>query len=242
MSGGRLSLRMLVVALPDLDLWRQAAAAASVPIQFAAYETAADAVPFIQHGVDICIVDSALAQADVASVINAARAVRPAPLIFVVAARGKAAFDGVDGTLARPRSAEEARKLTEICVRTKIPTRVLIVDDSKTMRSIVRKILSASRFAIDVHEASEGIAALSQLRHGKFGLVFLDYSMPGLDGFETLLKIRSEIPDVEVVIMTSAISDALADRARAAGALAYLKKPFYPSDIDAVLERYYGLR
>ena len=43
-------------------------------------------------------------------------------------------------------------------------TRVLIVDDSSTMRSIVRKILAASRFAFDVHEAAEGIAAIEKLR------------------------------------------------------------------------------
>ena len=74
----------------------------------------------------------------------------------------------------------------------KIPTRVLIVDDSKTIRSIVRKILLASRFALDVQEAEEGIAALNQLRAGNFGMVFLDYNMPGLNGVETLSEIKRE--------------------------------------------------
>ena len=109
------------------------------------------------------------------------------------------------------------------------------------MRSIVRKILSASRFALDVHEAAEGIAALNQLRSGNFGLVFLDYNMPGFNGLETLSEIKRESPNVAVVMMTSTVDNAIADRAHAAGALAFLKKPFYPADIDAVLERYYGL-
>jgi CheY-like chemotaxis protein len=122
-----------------------------------------------------------------------------------------------------------------------LPTRVLIVDDSGTMRSIVRKILSASRFALDIHEAAEGIAALNQLRVGNFGMVFLDYNMPGLNGFETLAEIKRETPKVAVVMMTSTLDNAIADRAHAAGALAFLKKPFYPADIDRVLERYYGL-
>ncbi len=103
------------------------------------------------------------------------------------------------------------------------------------MRSIVRKILSASRFALEVQEAEEGIAALGLLRTGNFGIVFLDYNMPGLNGFETLSEIKREIPGVAVVMMTSTLDNAIADRAHASGALAFLKKPFYPKDIDAVL-------
>ena len=126
-------------------------------------------------------------------------------------------------------------------MRAKFPTRVLIVDDSGTMRSIVRKILSASRFALDMQEAAEGFGALEQLRSGKFGLVFLDYNMPGFNGLETLSEIKRESPTVAGVMMTSTLDNAIADRAHAAGALAFLKKPFYPADIDRLLERYYGL-
>ena len=109
------------------------------------------------------------------------------------------------------------------------------------MRSIVRKILSASRFALDINEAEEGIAALNQLRSGNFDMVFLDYNMPGLNGFETLSEIKRENPKVAVVMMTAKTDDAIASRARAGGALAFLKKPFYPTDIDAVLLRFYGM-
>ena len=42
-------------------------------------------------------------------------------------------------------------------------------------------------------------------------------------------------------MMTSTVDASIAERARVAGALAFLKKPFYPADIDAVLERHYGL-
>jgi CheY-like chemotaxis protein len=143
--------------------------------------------------------------------------------------------------LVQPTNVNEASKLAEMCIRAKIPTRVLIVDDSSTMRSIVRKTMSASRFALDVQEAPEGLAALSQLRTGNFGLVFLDYNMPGFTGFETLSEIKREVPNVAVVMMTSTVDNTIASRAHAAGALAFLKKPFFPADIDAVLERYFGL-
>jgi CheY-like chemotaxis protein len=187
------------------------------------------------------VVDGDLSAADQTAVIAAARARQPAPLVFMAAPPGSVRHDRVDGMLVKPSSADDARALVEICVRAKIPSRVLIVDDSATMRSIVRKILSASRFALDIHEAAEGIAALNQLRGGNFGMVFLDYNMPGLNGFETLAEIKRECPTVAVVMMTSTLDNAIADRAHAAGALAFLKKPFYPADIDKVLERYYSL-
>lgn len=243
MSGDLVSLRMLMIAAaqPDAELWRQGAARASVPVEFMAQDPASATGTLARGDIEICVLDARLPDAYKAGVVQAARAMKPKPLIFVSAPPGTPRLDGADGLLAKPSNIDEARKLAEICIRAKIPTRVLIVDDSSTMRSIVRKILSASRFALDMQEASEGIAALQQLRTGNFGMVFLDYNMPGLNGFETLSEIRRESPNVAVVMMTSTVDNAIADRAHAAGALAFLKKPFFPADIDAVLERYFGL-
>ncbi len=244
MSGDLVSLRMLVVAdLPSQrDLWQQAAALASVPIDYRADDAAGAVATLKKGGIDICVVDAALADADRRTVTDAARAARPAPLVFAAVARGTSRPDNVDAALVRPAKLEDAQKLVEICVRAKVPTRVLVVDDSSTMRGIVRKILTASRFALDIHEASEGLAALEQLGSGRFELVFLDYNMPGFNGFETLSEIKRIAPQTSVVMMTSTVTNGVADRARAAGALAFLKKPFYPADIDAMFERYFGLR
>jgi hypothetical protein len=113
-------------------------------------------------GVDICVLNAELADADKASVIKAARAKKPVPLIFVSAPRGSARPDNTDGVLPAPANGGDARKLVEICIRAKMPTRVLIVDDSDTLRGIVRKILAASRFELDIHEAADSTAALDQ--------------------------------------------------------------------------------
>jgi DNA-binding NarL/FixJ family response regulator len=243
MSEDLVSIRMMCVAVTpaDHDLWRQGAGRASVPRGFDAPEPSAAPARLARGNVDICIVDVQVPEVQRIKVIKAARAVQPTPFVVASAPRGAALVEGVDGMVPRPSSPAEARRAVELCVRVKIPTRVLIVDDSGTMRSIVRKILSASRFALDIHEASEGINAVNQLRGGNFGLVFLDYNMPGLNGFETLSEIKRESPDVAVVMMTSTLDNAIADRAHAAGAHAFLKKPFYPADIDTVLVRYFGM-
>jgi CheY-like chemotaxis protein len=243
MSGDLVSLRMLLVAAApsQRDLWQKASVMASVPVEFAS-ESAADSISALQNGgVDICVLDSALSDGDKAAVTQVARMARPAPLLIASVARGGKRPDDVDAMLVRPANVEDAHKLVEICVRAKIPTRVLIVDDSRTTRSLVRKILSASRFALDVHEAPEGTAALEQLRNGRYDMVFLDYNMPGLNGVETLSEIKRLTPNVSVVMMTSTVNEDVIERAQASGALAFLKKPFYPADIDTVLERHFGL-
>ena len=66
--------------------------------------------------------------------------------------------------------------------------------------------------------------------------------MPGLNGVETLSEIKRQCPDLHVVIMTSTADDVIAESARRAGAAAFLKKPFYPADIDAILHRIFGLQ
>ncbi len=243
MSGDLVSLRVLVAtAVPSQqELWQKGAAMASVPIDFAAADAAASTAMLGRSGVDICIVDHELPDRERAAVIAAARAAQPVPLVFLSMLRGGQRSGAVDGVLGKPENAADAKKLVELSARAKIPTRVLIVDDSNTMRSIVRKILTASHFAFDIHEAAEGIGALEQLGSGKFGLVFLDYNMPGFNGIETLSEIKRIAPQVSVVMMTSTLDASITERARVAGALAFLKKPFYPADIDTVLERHYGL-
>jgi DNA-binding NtrC family response regulator len=64
--------------------------------------------------------------------------------------------------------------------------------------------------------------------------------MPGVDGFDTLAQIRRIAPAMPVVMMTATEDEAMAGRAQASGAAAFIKKPFYPADIDAVIIRIYG--
>jgi CheY-like chemotaxis protein len=116
-----------------------------------------------------------------------------------------------------------------------------VVDDSATIRGIVRKILSASKFPLQIFESDEGIKALQQLRTESFDIIFLDYNMPGFNGFETLAELKREHPKLAVVMMTSTDNEIFTDRARQAGAGAFLKKPFFSADIDVVLYRFYQL-
>jgi DNA-binding NtrC family response regulator len=246
MSGDLVSLRMMVVSATaaERELWCNGASMASTPIEITEANDAASASALLSRGgVDLTILDYTLSGAE--TVIAAARSA-PKTSMVVIAAHPYVLAEasrtiGVEGAVPKPANADAACDLVERCIKLNFPIRVLIVDDSGTMRSIVRKILSGCRYKLEISEAAEGNSALQQISDGNFGLVFLDYNMPGLNGLETLSEIKRENPRLTVVIMTSAADEGMASRARSAGAV-FLKKPFFPADIDAVLDRYCGLR
>ncbi len=235
-----LSLRMVVVANSqrERDLLREGALMASMPIELAEHN-GATGPGAIALGADVVLIDGSLADNDKAAAVKAAQGLKPAPVVLCV---GGSRVDGTTGLVKKPTDPEGARVLADQCVRLCAPVRALVIDDSPTMRNIVKKILSGSRFKFMAEEAQEGIAGIAQLRTGKFDIAFLDYNMPGLNGLETLSEIRREMPKVAVVMITSTLDPAVADRARMAGALAFLKKPFYPADIDMIAERFFGLK
>jgi CheY-like chemotaxis protein len=241
MSGDLLTLRMMVVSEDHAiqRQWRQGAGLASIPIEFSS-ENAEAAIALLKSGgVDIVVIDAELSVEGPGELIKAARHTEPPPLLAMSAPPQVAQVDGGDLTLPQPTNADEARALVERCISLRLPKRVLVVDDSSTTRSIVRKIISGSRFALDVSEAEAGQDALDKVADG-FDLVLLDCNMPGIDGFDTLAQIRQTAPRTAVVMMTATDDDAMADRAKASGAAAFIKKPFYPADIDAIIVRIYG--
>jgi CheY-like chemotaxis protein len=250
MAGELVSLRILLAAnsAPDRELMRQAAALASVPVDILEAGTLAAARQLLAtREIDIAFFWSAMPADERPAFVSAARSAKPQPfVILVVAGVGEAA--GIpaeargDGVVLQPADAQGAKALMERCIRVRLPKRILVVDDSQTMRGIVRKILGASRFRLEVTDAQEGIEALNQIATGAFDMVFLDYNMPGLNGVETLSEIKRQYPKLGVVLMTSTADEVIAERARKAGASAFLKKPFYPADIDAILHRVLGLR
>jgi CheY-like chemotaxis protein len=246
MSDDLVSVGMLLAAQAsaERDVWHQAVGLAAVPIDLAVVRTAREARPALEQGsIDLVLLDAKFPEPDRAAICRAARAAPTRPVIVVSAAADDAAFGiDADGVVTRPSTMAEAGYLIDRILRARLPSKVLIVDDSSTMRSIVRKILQATKFPLETAEAAEGAAALDRLRNGRFDIIILDYNMPGLNGIETLAEIRREHPRLEVVMISSTQDEAVASRVLAGGAAAFLKKPFFPADIDAVLHAYCGMR
>jgi CheY-like chemotaxis protein len=241
-----LSLRALVVSPEEgvRDLFWRASSFVSMPFEIVAAADAAEAVDACGRSTrapDIAYLDGALGPEELKRVILALRAAsKPAFTIQLAPGAAAQSFE-TDALAGRPTRPEQAQWLLERSTKVWLSSRVLVVDDSPTMRSIVRKTLAATRFPLDVSEADEGFLALRLVREKDFDIVFLDYNMPEFNGLETLSEFKREERRVTVVMMTSSPSEELAERARGLGA-AFLKKPFFPADIEAVLSGFYGLR
>jgi CheY-like chemotaxis protein len=243
MTDELLSLRavLLSAAQNDHEMFRQAAATARVPVEIAECKSVTAACQAVVAGADLVFIDGAIANVATTQVVAVARAQGKPPFLVLLAAPDLAVEPlPTDAVAAKPVRIEEVRRLVERSMRVRIPSRVLVVDDSSTMRSIVRKILGATRFPFVVSEAAEGAAALKHAAEREFDIVFLDYNMPGFNGLETLAEFKRAKRRMTVVVMSSAPDASLAERVRLQRA-AFLKKPFFPADIEAVLTRHYGL-
>ncbi|MGE3176755.1 MAG: response regulator, partial [Vicinamibacterales bacterium] len=123
--------------------------------------------------------------------------------------------------------------------------RVLIVDDNATNRDILARTLE--RWGMTVTRAESGGAALACVEAARrdaapFAAVLLDAQMPGLDGFETMERLREARTDAPpaVLMLTSSDQRGEAERARAAGASHYLVKPVRRSALEVALKSAVG--
>lgn len=101
--------------------------------------------------------------------------------------------------------------------------RVLLVDDETEFLELITKRLS--RRGMDVTTASSGEAALDIVRDASFDVVVLDVKMPGLNGLETLRRMRSIAPSTPVILLTGHASLGAAVDGMELGAFDYLLKP-----------------
>src|SRR5512137_1142832 len=106
----------------------------------------------------------------------------------------------------------------------KLPV-ALVVDDDDIMRTLVREALK--RFDFEVVEAAYGARALDLMAAATPDLVFLDVTMPGMDGFEVCRRIRERWDGTQVpVVMMTALDDVQSiNRAYESGASDFINKP-----------------
>jgi len=108
---------------------------------------------------------------------------------------------------------------------------VLIADDDADILALVRVRLERSGFAvISAHNGTEALALASSRDPD---IAIFDVGMPGLSGFDVTRLLRETKPDLPVILLTARALDADVEAGAAAGANAYLTKPFSPQDLEA---------
>jgi two-component system chemotaxis response regulator CheY len=117
-----------------------------------------------------------------------------------------------------------------------ISMQILVVDDSKAMRSIVmRAVRQAGYDTVAFVEATNGAEALKLIRASPPDLVMADWNMPEMSGIELLKTLRAEGNLIKMGFVTSESDPAMRDMAFQSGALFMITKPFTPDSLKAVL-------
>lgn len=106
---------------------------------------------------------------------------------------------------------------------------VLVVDDSRIMRNIVKNTFAELKIPCDYLEAENGQKAFQLLETNPISLVFLDWNMPEMDGMEFLKKVRSmpNYKDLPIIMVTSEAAKYNVVEALQAGATDYIVKPVH---------------
>lgn len=104
------------------------------------------------------------------------------------------------------------------------PVEVYLCDDVPELRVLVRKALEHGGEVTVVGEAGEAVTAIAEIRRLQPDVVLLDLSMPGMDGLESLPRIKEAAPDVSVIVFSGFTAERLAGISLASGADLYVEK------------------
>jgi two-component system, chemotaxis family, chemotaxis protein CheY len=114
---------------------------------------------------------------------------------------------------------------------------VLVVDDSAFARKMLISSLPKSWDAT-ITEAANGREALVAYRAGKGEVIFLDLTMPDIDGFEVLEALRAEDLNCLVIVVSADIQPLAQSRVMQLGAVAFIQKPVNAEKVEAALQKY----
>lgn len=114
---------------------------------------------------------------------------------------------------------------------------LLICDDSNMARKQVQRALPPD-WDVDVTFAENGQQGLDAIRAGKGEIVFLDLTMPVMDGYELLERVRAEGLKAMIIVISADIQPEAHERVRKLGAMDFIRKPIDAQKLSETLKKY----
>ena len=116
-------------------------------------------------------------------------------------------------------------------------TSILIVDDARFMRTMLRNIIESAKLATNVVEAIDNTSAIEMYKKVKPNLVTMDINLPITDGITCMKEILKIDPLANVLMVSSVEQKDIIDNALSSGAKGYIKKPFDKNEIVSTLKK-----
>ncbi len=120
-------------------------------------------------------------------------------------------------------------------LQAKHPGRVLVIDDERTVRLLVERVLTGAGHQVTL--AEDGEAGLRALAASRFDLLIADKNLPGIDGLEVLRLARTHYPELRAILITAFPSPETEQIARTYGVDSYVTKPFGILELVAACDR-----
>ena len=114
--------------------------------------------------------------------------------------------------------------------------RILVVDDDPKSRNILERLLTLTDYEVEIVKSGE--EAVKRLKRSEFNLVLTDLDMPGMDGLELLSHVKSQYPDVPVIVVTGLVSEESRNEALEVGAVGLLSKPYTRDQLLAIISEF----
>jgi len=114
---------------------------------------------------------------------------------------------------------------------------IAIADDSLLARKLMTKALPAN-WDVEIAYATNGREALALYRDGKASVMFLDLTMPDMNGYQVLETLRHEDLNTFVIVVSADIQPLARERVRELGAIAFVAKPVSPEALLPILKEY----
>lgn len=116
-------------------------------------------------------------------------------------------------------------------------TKIIICDDSNMARKQMSRALPEG-WDIEISLAKNGLEAIELIKLGGQELMFLDLTMPVMDGYQTLEAIRKDDLPILVIVVSGDIQPEARERVKKLGAIDFIKKPVEKSIVNSVLKAY----
>ena len=118
--------------------------------------------------------------------------------------------------------------------------RILIADDHPIVRAGLKQVIADAPDMTVADEAADGHEVLAKVRHAEFDVVLLDLTIPGLSGLDVLKQVKSEKPNLRVLILSVHPEDQYAVRVLRAGAWGYVTKASAPEQLIGAIRKVHG--
>lgn len=117
--------------------------------------------------------------------------------------------------------------------------KIMLVDDAAFMRMMIKNTLTQQGYT-DIVEAQDGAEAVTKFDEENPDLVFMDITMPNMDGLQALKKIKEGHPDAKIVMCTAMGQETMVLDAIKSGAKDFIVKPFTPERIAETAQKFLG--